>query len=124
MLSVESAVSTVIQIDRASASRAQGQWRVDLWAGGELSGTVTDERGDPVSGALVEVASAGGTRHHESTSDERGGWRITGIPEGIVRYRASPPPARTRELNPAHGETDVREGLVTRETDIRLEWRR
>ena len=62
-----------------------------LIKGGVVTGTVTDAKGDPVVGIGVRVSMVGdesGRRHgdlgryYESTTDDRGVYRVYGVPTG------------------------------------------
>ncbi len=72
---------------------AEGQWfseaNIPLWKPGALSGTVVDERGEPVVGVRVRALSRlliAGAPHMASgalaTTDDRGRYRIVGLPAG------------------------------------------
>jgi len=71
----------------------KGQWlrniTISLWRHGGISGTVTDERGEPVVGAVVralaQIRIAGLTRLAAgpmATTDDRGRYRIARLPAG------------------------------------------
>ena len=71
----------------------EGQWfseaNIPLWKPGALSGTVVDERGEPMVGVRVRALSRlliAGAPHLASgaaaTTDDRGRYRIVGLPAG------------------------------------------
>jgi hypothetical protein len=77
----------------APIALADGQWfskaNIALWKGGAISGTVTDERGDPVVGVYVHVlfeTLVSGAKQLASgpltTTDDRGAYRIAGLGPG------------------------------------------
>ena len=77
----------------APIALGDGQWfstaNIALWKGGAVSGTVTDERGDPVVGVYVHVlleTVVSGTKQLASgpltTTDDRGAYRIAGLGPG------------------------------------------
>jgi Carboxypeptidase regulatory-like domain len=57
-------------------------------AAGALSGHVLDQTGMPLMGVTVEARRHGGPARHTRT-DEEGGFRLTGLPPGRYRVRAS-----------------------------------
>ncbi|NJK89843.1 MAG: carboxypeptidase regulatory-like domain-containing protein [Myxococcales bacterium] len=96
---------------------------VELEQGGSIEGTIDDDIGDPVAGALIEVRSLSGTVLGEARSDARGRWRIDGVPEGDVRVVAEPPAALSALLAPIEERSDVLRGEVTTEVRLRFERR-
>lgn len=79
---------------------AEGEWvgnlRIALWRPAVMAGTVVDEAGEPVVGVSVrvitEVRAAGRSQPAVGPSthtDDRGMYRITGLPPG--RYRVTVP---------------------------------
>ncbi|WNG58605.1 carboxypeptidase regulatory-like domain-containing protein [Archangium gephyra] len=76
---VESAEGTGLKHDVAAGSEG-----VDLQvgAGVRLSGTVTDDAGSPVAGALVTAIFKVQSRFFEAMSDERGHFRLGPFPPG------------------------------------------
>lgn len=95
---------------------------VELFDGGALEGTVDDDIGDPVSGARVQAMTASGELLGEAKSDNRGRWRIDGVPAGDVVVRADPPPAWSAELAPIEEvRSDVIRGEVTSAIRLRFE---
>jgi hypothetical protein len=56
--------------------------RIVLPEGGEVSGTVRDDTGAPVSGARVSLTHCPGLCPLVATTDERGGYRIGSVPPG------------------------------------------
>jgi hypothetical protein len=95
---------------------------VELSEAGSISGTIDDDIGDPVVGAIIQVRSRSGTILGEARSDGSGRWRVDGVRPGDVIVRADPPPALSAVLAPARGESDVLRGEVT--TDVRLRFDR
>ena len=98
----------------------KGQWlrnvTITIWRHGGISGTVTDERGEPVVGALVralaQIRMAGLTRLAAgpiATTDDRGRYRIGRLPAGAylvyvpnvqMSVPADTPPALLGGLSP------------------------
>lgn len=81
------------QVIKLADSQKQTSLRVTLWAPAAVSGTVTDETGQPVVGVRVcawqRVARAGhwvwqmvGSIESSSTTDDRGRYRIDSLPPG------------------------------------------
>lgn len=84
------------------ASHADAQpvvFRVLVLASGavadtQLSGTVLDPRGQPLAGVTVridEVPGSGGSARQETTTALSGGFRLSGIPSGLLLLSASAP---------------------------------
>ncbi|MCA9698956.1 MAG: carboxypeptidase regulatory-like domain-containing protein, partial [Myxococcales bacterium] len=95
---------------------------IELGDGGSIEGTIDDDIGDPVAGAVVSVYSLGGELLGEAKSDGRGRWHIDGVPPGDVELRAEPPMARSAVLAPLAGfESDVLRGEVTKAVRLRFE---
>lgn len=83
---------------------AEGQWfdqaTIMMWRPGSISGTVSDERGEPVVGAFVRVISkiqVAGVAHlsagSATTTDDRGRYRIAGLFPGA--YLVNVPSVQT-----------------------------
>lgn len=94
---------------------------VALQRGGRIEGTTTDYRGDPVAGARVRLRDGAGQVLGEQRTSARGTWRFDGIPEGPVTIEATPPPDRQEELAEVALDSDVLEGRVTAEVDVRFD---
>ncbi|OFW08102.1 MAG: hypothetical protein A3H96_22170 [Acidobacteria bacterium RIFCSPLOWO2_02_FULL_67_36] len=80
----------------ARIALADGQWfngaNVPMWRPGAISGTVTDERGEPVIGVYVRAMAnvmVGGLPHLAAgplaTTDDRGRYRLYGLAPGSYR---------------------------------------
>jgi protocatechuate 3,4-dioxygenase beta subunit len=94
---------------------------VELTEGGTLEGRVTDDRGEPVAGALVTVRGMGGVEEVET--DASGHYRVSGLAEGEVVVAVEPPRELAAVLAPVTMESDVLRGRVTREVDLRFDRR-
>lgn len=93
----------------------------ELVQGGRLEGRVTDFRGDPVSGAEIEVRRPGEDDALASTrSGRRGTYAFAGLPEGDVEVQAWPPTAREDDLDSEVLPSDVRQGHVTQDVVFKL----
>jgi hypothetical protein len=94
---------------------------VELIEGGTIEGRVTDERGEPVGGALVTISSEGSITEVET--DAEGRYRVSGLAEGEVVVAVEPPEELAAVLAPVTMESDVLRGRVTREVDLRFDRR-
>lgn len=63
---------------------------------GNIEGKVTDSQGAVIAGAAVKVT--GGTVTRNTTTDERGYYRIQGLPPGLYSVAASAPNFATNEV--------------------------
>ncbi len=97
----------------------QREWIIELEDGGAMRGVVTDEIGEVLRGARVVVTTDGARSETRTGAD--GSWHVEGLPEGVVRVEARPPPERADGLRPATVDSDVRRGHTTRDVHIRLE---
>ncbi len=83
---------------------------------------ILDDRGDAVVGARVEVRDRESNALLGRARSRAGGeWRVDGLDEGDVLVRATPPPALSALLEVAELESDVLEGRVTYNADLRFE---
>ncbi len=95
---------------------------IRMWPGAVITGTITDDQGEPLPGAEMQVQARGGAARGElamalavlgassrATSDDRGIYRIYGIAPGEYLVVASAPAiaASARRITPA----DVANGL-------------
>lgn len=105
-------------------ARAVVELRVELEDGGSITGVIVDDRGDPVVNARVEVRDRDSDALLGRARTRAGGvWRVDGLDEGDVIVRATPPPALSGLLAPVEIESDVLEGRVTHNADLRFERR-
>ncbi|TPV94885.1 MAG: carboxypeptidase regulatory-like domain-containing protein [Myxococcales bacterium FL481] len=109
-----SGVPSAIVVDRS-----RSEWVVDLVDGGAIEGAVTDDVGDALVGAVVEVRSSTGRRQRARTRSD-GSFRVDGVGVGDVELTITPPRTRS-DLGAQTVVTDVRRGLVTRDVWVRLE---
>lgn len=109
---------------RKSLKRGATQGRsvfIELVVGGRLQGRVTDFRGDPVSGAEVEVRLRGEDDAVATTrSRRRGSYSFEGLPQGDVDVQAWPPSTREDDLDTEVLRSDVRAGHVTDDVVFKL----
>lgn len=94
---------------------------IELVEGGSIRGTIDDDVGEPVAGAIIEVRTSSGELLAEARSNGRGEWRAEGIRAGEVVLRAEPPPSLSAVLAPVSIESDVIRGEVTSAVRLRFE---
>lgn len=93
----------------------------ELVEGGSLEGRVEDYRGDPVSGAQVEVRRRGEEAALASVrASARGRYRFEGLPEGDVEVQAWPPQSAEASLGTEILTSDIRRGHVTARVVFKL----
>lgn len=99
-------VATGSRSDRAAQGRELlilpedtfGAFELTLARAATIEGTVTNARNTPLSDAVIEVISGGSEAvvplEATSTTDDRGRFRLHGVPAGSYRVCARPPPGR------------------------------
>ena len=98
-----------------SLSLADGQWlgglRIRLWRPGAISGTLRDERGEPVVGVEVRAVAVIPIAGHErlassavALTDDRGLYRLAGLPPG--RYLVAIPSVQV-SVSPFKTQADL-----------------
>ena len=94
-------VGRVPYVDLADGGTVGGH-DLTLWRGGVVSGTVLDDRGEPVVKAQVlaylRQSVAGRPMHpagNGAMTDDRGSFRIYGLEPGLYTVRATPPDRRS-----------------------------
>jgi hypothetical protein len=92
---------------------------ITLWRLASVTGVVSDETGTPVPGVFVEIlrrttisgrpgfvpAPVGGT----TAADDRGVYRISGIPPGEYIFRVTPAPVTLATTSPTTGKRSARQ---------------
>lgn len=107
-----------------SRGEVEGELVVELVPGGSVAGTVVDDLGDPVGGVLVEVrARRGRALLGEDRTSRTGAFRVDDIAAGDVVVIARTPPSLADIVVDTEVQTDVLEGLVTRDVDLRFDRR-
>lgn len=96
-------------------------FEIELHRGGRIEGRTTDYRGDPVAGAQVRLRDGAGQVLGEQRTTARGRWAFDGVVEGPVTIEATPPLDRQGELAEVALESDVLEGRVTADVDVRFD---
>jgi uncharacterized GH25 family protein len=107
---------------RRPTADARADVTVELEEAGSISGDVTDDRGEPVRGALVTVRARGRVIETARTGPD-GTWHLDSIPAGSVAVSADPPENLAALLAPDRQTTDVLRGQETREVRLRLDLR-
>lgn len=112
---------TVRQIVARPVGRDRAEVIVSLRRGGRVEGWVTDYRGDPIANAVVRVWSSEEELLGEARTGARGAWSFGGLPEGPIRVEAKPPADREDLAAVAEVWSDVLEGRVTWDVDVRFD---
>jgi RNA polymerase sigma-70 factor (ECF subfamily) len=113
----DSGASAIVAADLAASSDQKVALTLDVSR--TITGTVVDDRGQPIADAQVIAAPDGGTVDRaawtirgvpETTTDQGGGFRFAGLPEGSYRVRAARPSASEAVLWLSTGVTTTPNG--------------
>lgn len=110
----DSGASAIVPADLATKREHELELVLDI--GGTITGTVVDPRGEPIGDAQViaEPEWSGGTVDRvqwnvrgvqEAVTDQGGGFRFAGLPDGTYRVRAARPGTSESGLSLAQGVT-------------------